>query len=221
VSSDFYQIIGLQKIDSRESGNDPWSLLTDGKIQFMLSQNPFNSPAITFFVGNLENKFKEFHQKGLILHRIEEEASKSLSGVMTDPNGFGIIFIQLELNKLPTLTQIRTPQTTRLKEILIQTKKIDSTLMFYKNIGLRSIEKSSPTTHWITYENGLFNIKLEENTESQPPILTFRTDNLSALTNKLENEGYKIIEKITNQSNLILKTVVKSPDELLIYLTSD
>ncbi len=217
-SLSFYRRLGFQKTDGRETGNNPWVLLSDGDISVVLSGNRFPSPALTYFSSNLEQTAKDLRTKGVQLTEIRNDKQKLSSTVLADPNDFGITLINFASGRIPKPDGIPRAICGRYGEITIPTTDLDQSLAFWQKVGFALKQRNQLPFPRATVSDGMATIGIEQDGLSPSVALTYHVEDLPACIGKLKEAGIGIDREIVDDNGNAYFITLRDPDGQLIIV---
>lgn len=218
ISLPFYEKLGFRRIGGRDSGKAPWAMLSDGKVAIMLSQNPFPSPALTFYETNLNQRIKAMRQAGLNPADISRKEGTIQHVVLRDPNGLGVTYIQFDTKKLPQISGESHALPGEFTEISLSANNPEKTVKFWQQLGFEVVRNGNADDPQVTLTNKLITIGVYQTQEFSSAALTYSATDISAVLQKLQAAGihYSVPEK--KPTKLSVKVILRSPDGQLIYV---
>ncbi len=214
TSLDYYRKLGFQEIEIHKSTPVPWALISDGFQIYMISQNNFPSPSLTYFGSNLDEDLPGLESTGLKPQRTVDEAGRLQSAVLVDPNGLGISLINMGSQGLPRPDISDSTITGIFREISIPTPNLTESLVFWKNLGfIVTSEAVEPYPVAILSDNKI-HIGLHQTTLFTSPALTYHSSNIEKVREYLTTLDLPFEPFAENLNGIRMR----SPDGQLIFI---
>lgn len=212
----FYRALGFNEIEVSLSSTVPWALITDGRMLFMLSQNSFPSPAITYYAKDMETRVEKLKSKISNIEEIFKNNREFSSAVLRDPNNLGITLIQLDSDKFPQAPGKTTTFLGNFRELSIPTENLNASIKFWENLGFKEITRDEEPFHRATLYDQNIMIDLYETVDFNKISLTYDTNDLEETMNYLENKSIKFNQNLPG----IFSTGISfnSPDEQMFLI---
>lgn len=182
-SLEFYKKLNYSILEVRLDVQTPWAFLSDGSQLFMLSQNEFPSPALTFYGKSLPVRLKKLQALGLDIEPILDQKGQLKSAVVNNPTEIGITLIDFDTNLL--LKPVRHPDFTlgNFAAIKIPVSDLNEALIFWKKMDFKTL----------TMEDVPYSQVLHEQIKLQLHLLQGSTFARAALCYTHQNEENVII----------------------------
>ncbi|MFZ0391123.1 MAG: VOC family protein [Calditrichia bacterium] len=212
ASLNFYQQLGLQQIDGRTGGPNPWVLLTEGNNSIMLSQNDFPSPALTYYADNMLERVKYFQKNSITFSDLSWKDEKLQNAVLHDPNRFGITLIAFDPSRFPSVQDTTARAGLKLMEISIPTAEMDESVNFWKKLGFSVVAERDAPNRIVQVSDGMQHLAFLQTKSFSEPALTFAAENPDTVVSRLEKKGL-----LEGEAHYLNNAVVfKDPDGILL-----
>jgi predicted enzyme related to lactoylglutathione lyase len=215
----FYEKLGFKKLDGSSVPN-PWALLSDGVMLFLLNQTPQHYLGIAYFADTIEAQVGQLQKAGVKM-TTNVNAGQLLQGVCFDPNGFGISFIQGDTASLPKPEGESSVSCGKFFEISIPTTDVIGSVAFWRKLGFEIKYGDPPGKGWASMSDGLIGIGLYTRTACNHqfpiPAVTYFSNDSEERIKKMKKDGIKFIEDIANKEGLIADAIMASPESQHLF----
>ena len=210
----FYAGLGFMVITADRSAEVPWAVISDGTNIFMLSQNEFPSPSLTYYLADFDEQMKVLQDFQLI----SDGSRGPKSAISMDPNGLGITLINLKSQDLPRKPAGFSIIAGSFTEISIPTQDIEASKNFWSRIGFKLQTGFNNTPDKNQLSDNLVTIGFYTGAIFPSPTLTYRNSDLTAVLEKLQSIAVKILPIRSETSEDILELIFASPDGQLLRI---
>lgn len=221
VSLEFFGKLGFRKLDSRESGENPWALISDGKMLIMLSQNPFPSPGLTYYAPDMQKRVARVEQSGFKFDDILSAGGRFSSAVARSPGGISVSLIAFDDQALPGITEPFETKCGNFKELSIPTKDVSTSKQFWWNLGFEVTTQDSMTGHEMVLSDGLIHLNLWQNAPFLSPALTYSTADLKRNLQTLRQTGVPVSKQLPVAPGEAAELQIVTPDQHLIRIVEE
>ncbi len=205
-SLSFYKKLGFTEIEIKREAQIPWAIITDGAHIFMLSQNDFPSPTLTYFGRNGEERMQVFQNSGLSFHKIFKSPAGNSTALTVDPNGLNLTLIDFNSSKLPRTSGVPENNIGKFSQLAVPTSDIQESLQFWQNAGFTLVESQA---NYAKLSDNLITIGLYQNQEMDNLTLIYLAQNLKKVRKNITDAGISL-ENIYAESNSLFS--LQSPD---------
>lgn len=205
-SLSFYKKLGFTEIEIKREAQIPWAIITDGANIFMLSQNDFPSPTLTYFGRNGEERIQVFQKSGLSFHKIFKSPAGNTTALAADPNGLNLTLIDFNSSKLPRTSGVPENNIGKFSQLAVPTSDIQESLQFWQNAGFTLVESQA---NYAKLSDNLITIGLYQNQEMDNLTLIYLAQNLKKVRKNITDAGISL-ENIYAESSSLFS--LQSPD---------
>ncbi len=217
-SLNFYKTLGFKEVEVHSGTAVPWAMISDGFHIFMVSQNNFPSPALTYYEKKFKDHLEILQSNGLTIQYIPSEAGRPWTAVLSAPSGIGITLIDLGGEKLPG-TDIRDSLIIgKFTELSIPVPDITTSLSFWRKVGFEVTGQTDVPTNIIGISDGKINLGLYQTDSFKTIALTYAAENLHVVKDKLKSLGVKFRTAPSKKMDYPGSIAVISPDNQLIFI---
>lgn len=213
-SLSFYKKLGFTEIETKREAQIPWAIITDETNIFMLSQNDFPSPTLTYFGRNGKERIQVFQNSGLLFHKIFKSPSGNTTALTVDPNGLNLTLIDFNSNKLPRTSGVPQNNIGKFNQLAVPTSDIQESLQFWQKAGFTVIESQAS---YATLSDNMITIGLYQNQEIDYLTLIYLSQDLKKVEKNVTDAGIYIENVHTESSDVIS---LQSPDGQKIIIKS-
>ncbi len=214
----FYRKLGFQWVSGRQEGEHPWVLLSDGTVHIVLSQNPFPSPALTYFAADMEERVRFLQQAGIPFNDLTRREGKLVHAVLQDPNQVGITLIPFDTRDIPRPKGASLSRCGNFGELSIPTGDLASTLAFWKKLGFRVTFRSDDPYPWAILSDSLMVLGIHQTTRFNRPALTYFSTDVAERITRLKAEGIPFESVSTDRDGRVFNAIARAPDGQLFFL---
>ncbi|MEJ2637816.1 MAG: hypothetical protein P8184_21340 [Calditrichia bacterium] len=218
ISLPYYRKLGFRKIEARDTGKNPWALISDGTIFIMLSQNKFPSPALTYFAADMEGRVDRMKQLGITFSDIATKKGKFVSAVLRDPNGLGITLIRFDANDLPNSQDTSYTKLGKFGEFSIPTNNLENSLLFWKTVGFSIEHRSQQPYPWAVLTDGQMTLGIHETDEYDAPVITYYSQDSARRIAQLKSDGIVFQKEFADENGQINNAILHAPDNQLFFI---
>lgn len=221
VSLEFFGTLGFRKSDSREDGQNPWALISDGRMLIMLSQNPFPSPGLTYYAPDMKKRVEQIEQSGFKFDDILSAGGKFSSAVVRSPGGVGFSLIAFDDKALPKIKEPFEVKCGSFQELSVPVNDIKISRQFWQNLGFKPAAGDSATGPVATLTDGLIRLGLYQNAVFPSPALTYSVKDLKINLQLLEQAGIPIGKQPAALQGKQRVLQIVSPDNHFIRIVEE
>ncbi|GAB4373898.1 MAG: hypothetical protein Kow0042_18100 [Calditrichia bacterium] len=214
----FYQKLGFRELEGRDSGEHPWAVLSDGSIFLMLSQNPFPSPALTYYASDMDNRVQKFQEKGIRFEDIITREGRFSAAVLKAPNGPGLSLIRYDSQALPLRPPVHSFRFGEFARIDLPTANFEATKQFFTRLGFHILTDTPEPDRFALLTDGLITIGIHPNFPVPTPVLTYETDEWQNLPSRLAAEKIPFTAVVPQNQMESTGILLESPDGQVIFL---
>lgn len=213
-SLSFYKKLGFTEIEIKREAQIPWAIITDGTNIFMLSQNDFPSPTLTYFGRNGEERIQVFQNSGLSFHKIFKSPAGNTTALTVDPNGLNLTLIDFNSNKLPRTSGVLQNNVGKFNQLAVPTSDIQESLQFWQKAGFTLIESQAD---YAILSDKLITIGLYQYPEMDYLTLIYLSQDLKKVGKNIIDAGIPLKNVHIESSDVIS---LQSPDGQKIIIKS-
>jgi len=214
-SLEFYKKLNFSLLEVQLNTDIPWALLSDGSQLFMLSQNEFPSPTLTFYGKSLSERIKKLELLGLDLEIIPDQQGQIKSAILKTPGKIGVSLINFNTSILPKPKGHPEFPLGKFTGFYIPVSNLNKELIFWENAGFKTMAKwVAPTLKVSLEQANLRVLLLQDRTFAEPAICYTHQDEKSIL-NSLKDA--KIAFEV-RQSDAKSWVFFESPDTQLFLI---
>ncbi|UCF64190.1 MAG: hypothetical protein JSW33_16780 [bacterium] len=216
-SLSFYEKLHYSKLNVQSNANVPWALISDGSQLYMLSENEFPSPALTFYGRSLPNRINRMQAKGIDFDLIYDQEGQLKSAVLKNPADINITLINFD-SKLISKPK-KNPEffLGNFDHLKIPTPDIGQSIAFWNQLGFLNPHKNKTDSGAAyLYQAGLW-LDFSQDTVLQRPALVYKLESgtIESFTAKLKADDIKF-ENIESAGQKGIK--IESPDQQAIVV---
>jgi catechol 2,3-dioxygenase-like lactoylglutathione lyase family enzyme len=212
----FYQKLGFKEIKVSESSSVPWALMTDGWKMFMISQNPYPSPALTYYSKDLSWRIDSLKAENIPFEDVTNALNPSRTLVIKDPSNMGITLIQLDVNKLPTPDDSSFTILGKFAEISIPVNDLAASLHYYTRFGFSIIASGDAPLPWAKVSDQNLTLGFYETDLITGIAFTYDSMDMEKTTTELKKAGIPIFQ--VTEIPGIFKFGFSTPDGQIFYV---
>jgi predicted lactoylglutathione lyase len=216
----FYKALGFKEAGVHSTASIPWAMMSDGNHLFMISQNTFPSPSLTYYESNFKNRVETLQSNGLTMQYIPSEAGRPWTAVLSAPNGLGITLIDLAGDKLAGMAIEDSLLIGTFRELSIPVTNISISRSFWQKLGFEVIEQTDEPFPIQTMSDGMIQVGLYQTDFFKSVALTYSSYNTKNLENKLKDLNIKFKSEAAQQYEFPGMISFSSPDQQLIFISS-
>jgi predicted lactoylglutathione lyase len=144
----FYQKLGFEEINTSETAAVPWALISDGWKMFMMSQNPYPSPALTYYSKDLSWRIDSLKVEKISYEDVTNATDPSRTLLLIAPDSMSITLIKLDINKLPRPEDSSFTFLGEFKEISMPVNDLAASLGYWTRFGFSIIASGEEPLPW-------------------------------------------------------------------------
>jgi len=213
-SLSFYKKLGFTEIEIKREAQIPWAIITDGANIFMLSQNDFPSPTLTYFGRNGEERMQVFQNSGLSFHKIFKSPAGNTTALTADPNGLNLTLIDFNSSKLPGTSGVPESNIGNFSQLAVPTNDIKESLQFWQKAGFTLVESQA---NYAKLSDNLITIGLYQNQEIDYITLIYFSQDLKKVRKNITDAGISL-ENVHAERSVVIS--LQSPDGQKIIIKS-
>jgi len=212
----FYQKLGFKEIKVSESSPVPWALISDGWKMFMISQNPYPSPALTYYSKDLSWRIDSLKAENIPFEDVTNASNPSRTLVLKDPDNMGITLIQLNVNKLPKPNDSTFTILGKIAEISMPVNDLSASLRYYTRLGFSIIASGDEPLPWATVSDKKLTLGFYETDLITGIAFTYESMDVAKTQTKLKSAEIPIFQETAIPD--IFKFGFSSPDGQIFYV---
>ena len=217
VSLPFYEILGFKIIDKNSVPN-PWALLTDGIVYFLLYQFEFQSPALNYFAADMKERVDFFQQRHIPFSHNEDAENNITQEMLFSPDGIGILLIYFDMQvEFPAQKKSHTHCGT-FGEFSIITQDIRSSLAFWSQFEYAILNSEEKPYPWAALSDGLMTLGLHQTTDFEKNSLTYFSQNSAERIDYLKSKGIQFTDEIKDKSCRTIHATAQAPDGQMFFI---
>ena len=212
----FYQKLGFKETKVSESSSVPWALISDGWKMFMISQNPYPSPALTYYSKDLSWRIDSLKAENIPFEDVTNALNPSRTLVLKDPDGMGITLIQLDVNKLPTPDDSSLTILGNFAEISMPVNDLAASLSYYTRFGFSIVASGNEPLPWATLSDNKLTLGFYETDLITGISFTYESNDVEKTQVELKSAEIPTFQ--VTEIPGIFKFGFSSPDGQIFYV---
>lgn len=217
TSLPFYETLGFQVVDKNTEPN-PWALLTDGIVFFLLYQIEFQSPALNYFAPDMKERVEYFQQQHIPLSHNEDAEKNITQEIFFSPDGVGILLIYFDMQMETAHLEKSTALCGSFGELSIVTKDIRNSLAFWTQFDFQILNSEEKPYPWAVLSDGLITIGLHQTTEFEKNSLTYFSKNSAERIEMLKHKGIHFTDEIQDKNGRTIHATTQAPDSQMFFI---
>jgi predicted lactoylglutathione lyase len=214
----FYQKLGFKGINLSETAAVPWALISDGWKMFMMSQNPFPSPALTYYSKDLSWRIDSLKAEKISYEDVTNATDPSRTLLLLAPDSMSITLIKLDINKLPRPDDNSFTFLGEFKEISMPVNDLAASLNYWTRFGFSIIASGEEPLPWATVSDQKLTLGFYQTTILTGIAFTYESKNVEKTLMDLKRKNIPVFEvKLLPD---IFRFGFSSPDGQLFYVST-
>jgi len=216
-SVSFYEKLHFTTLSVQSNASVPWALISDGSQLYMLSENAFPSPALTFYGESLPERIEKMQAQGIDLEAIFDAEGGIKSAVLTNPAEINITLINFD-SKLISKPQRHTEFFLgNFDHLRIPTSDIHQSIAFWNQLGFSNHHKNETDSDAEYLSHAGLRLIFSQDSVLQKPALVYKNESgiEESLIRKLKDAGI-IFENIELAGQKGIQ--IESPDQQILVV---
>ncbi len=213
----FYERLGMEKLDQSWEPW-PWAVVTDGIVTFHFSQNTPGPLVLNYVVSDMRERVAALERAGVPVRRLERADLPELVAGLDTPNGVEISLLEYPARRIPRPPGVSSCKCGTFRELALPVADLAEAERFWSRLGFVRKTGNVLPYPWATLSDDLITLGLYQTRDFSRPALLYGSDNPGERIELLETEGFRVSAEIPSPLGAVGRTVLETPDPLLILL---
>jgi transcriptional antiterminator NusG len=237
----FYEKLGLKQVDGHELPY-PWATLSDGLLHLGLHQQPFSSPALTYFSsfplrGRTGVSFRVvlLQMLGVALDPLEQIGTKSM--LLRKNSAYPVATSFKAADGQPVILADMPPpfKKSRAEDFSIPVRKflsacqafgefslsaadVAASVAYWQRLGFKRLAGDNKPYPWAIVSDGRVRLGLHQTPRFTKPTLSYFAPDMPERLERLRQQDIPFISEHKNPQGQVIGALIRSPDQQPIFL---